>query len=101
MDYYNKFLSNLANVLYPHSELLQKGRQWNWSKEFENVFHEAKGVVIFGMVQFNPFLQVKLVCDASPYWIGTVMSRVMENSNERPLVFICNCEELANLSARH
>ncbi|XP_039602322.1 uncharacterized protein K02A2.6-like [Polypterus senegalus] len=89
VNYYNKFLPNLATVLYPLNELLQAGKQWKWSKECENSFQDAKRLVTSDTVltHFNSSLPIKLACDASPYGIGAVMSHVMEDGSDRPIAF--------------
>lgn len=89
VNYYNRFLPNLATVLHPLHQLLQNGRKWLWTKECEQAFQDAKNLVISDTVltHYDPSLPVKLACDASPYGIGAVMSHVMADGSERPIAF--------------
>ena len=41
-NYYGKFLSNLASMLAPLDQLLQKGIKWKWGVAQEEAFQEAK-----------------------------------------------------------
>ena len=39
------------------------------------------------LTHYDPDLPVKLACDSSSYGLGTVISHVMENGEERPIAF--------------
>lgn len=89
VNYYHRFLPNLAMVLHPLNELLQAGRKWVWTRDCEQAFKEAKKLVTSDTVltHYNPSLPVRLACDASPYGIGAVMSHIMDDCSERPIAF--------------
>ncbi|XP_057202332.1 uncharacterized protein K02A2.6 [Triplophysa rosa] len=89
VNYYNRFLPNLANVLHPLHALLRTGKKWMWTKQCERAFQEAKKLVMSDTVltHFDPHKPVKLACDASPYGIGAVLSHVMSDGTERPIAF--------------
>ena len=42
LQYYSKFIANLATILHPLNELLKKGTSWRWSKNCAQAFKEAK-----------------------------------------------------------
>ena len=89
VNYYNKFLPDLAGMLHPLYQLLEKGRKWVWSKSCEDVFKECKCLVTSPRVltHYDPSLPFRLACDASPYGIGAVISHVMPDRTERPIAF--------------
>ncbi|MGH0157174.1 UNVERIFIED_CONTAM: hypothetical protein FKN15_033151 [Acipenser sinensis] len=89
VNYYNRFLPNLATVLHPLNQLLQIGHRWLWTNECKQAFKKAKHLVTSDTVltHYNPALPVKLACDASPYGIGAVISHVMTDGSERPIAF--------------
>ena len=90
VNYYHKFLPNIASVLYPLHELTQKGRKFVWSKDCQKAFDEAKSLVASKKVltHYDPKLPVVVQTDASPYGLGAVMSHVMPNGEEQPVIFL-------------
>jgi hypothetical protein len=42
MNYYHKFLPNVATYLEPLHELLRKGQKWKWNQEQQKAFAKAK-----------------------------------------------------------
>uniref|UniRef100_A0A8C9TFI9 ribonuclease H n=1 Tax=Scleropages formosus TaxID=113540 RepID=A0A8C9TFI9_SCLFO len=46
VNYYNRFLANLATVLHPLNVLLRAGQKWMWTKQCERAFQEAKKLVV-------------------------------------------------------
>ena len=43
LHYYGKFVPNIATMIRPLDSLLKTNTPWNWSKECEHAFIEAKG----------------------------------------------------------
>ena len=80
---------NLATILHPLNSLLQKGKPWNWTKGCEQAFLKAKSDIVSlrVLVHYDPSLPLKLAADASAYGVGSVISHVMPNGDERPIAF--------------
>ena len=81
INYYGKFLNNLSNLFGPLHELLKKGKSWEWSKECEKSFRQAKIMLTSTnvLVHFDSKRNTRLTCDSSQYDIGAVLSQEMEN----------------------
>ena len=88
INYYGKFLPNLASVLSPLHRLLRRDVQWVWSDSEKRAFQTAKDMLLEPAVlaHFDPSLPVVLVCDASPVGIGCILSQV-HRDGERPVAF--------------
>ena len=76
VNYYHKFLPNLATALHPLNQLLEQGKRWKWTTECEEVFIKVKKLITSNMVltHFDPGRPLRLACDASPVGIGAVLS---------------------------
>ncbi len=89
VQYYQRFLPNLATTLAPLHRLLRKEVCWSWSareqEAFDRVKHHLSSCKL--LVHYNPSLTLTLACDASPYGVGAVLSHIMENGEERPVAF--------------
>lgn len=82
-------MPNLANMLKPLHELLNKTKQWKWTDRCEEAFKKAKTALAQSeaLTHFNPNLPLQLACDASPYGVGAVVSHIMPSGEERPIAF--------------
>ena len=89
LNYYGKFIANLATLLHPLNNLLRQGVLWKWSGEYAKAFRRAKEALISSQVlaHYDPQLPVKLAADASAYGIGTVISHQYPDGTERPIAF--------------
>ena len=89
INYYHKFLPNLATILHPLNHLLEHGQKWEWSNECNEAFSKVKELITSDLVltHYNPNLPLKLACDASPVGIGAVLSHIIEDGTERPIAF--------------
>ena len=69
VNYYGKFLPDVANTLSPLYALLQKKKKWSWGANEEEAFQEVKKLLQSSrvLVHFDPSLPLILSCDASPY----------------------------------
>ena len=89
VNYYAKFLPNLASTLAPLYLLLNKNTKWSWSKEHNATFQSIKSALKSTslLVHFDSSLPIVLSCDASPYGVGAVLSHKISNTEEKPIAF--------------
>ena len=89
LNYYGKFIPNLATILHPMNALLQADRKWEWSQECKEAFQLAKDKLTSAEVltHYNPALPINLAADASAYGVGAVISHVFPDGSERPIAF--------------
>ena len=87
LNYYGKFLPNLSSVVHPLNSLLQKSKQWKWSKACAQAFQQAKEALSSASVLYDPTLPLTLAGDASVYGIGAVISHVLPDGSEKPIAF--------------
>ena len=89
LNYYGKFILNLATLIHPLNRLLCKDVRWKWDSECAQAFAEAKQVLTSSkvLVHYDPSLPITLAGDASAYGIGAVISHTMPDGTERPIAF--------------
>ena len=89
LNYYSKFLPNLASKLSPLYKLLHKTTKWTWGRAQRDAFGEAKRLLQSDslLVHFDEKKLLILACDASPYGVGAVLSHVMEDKSGRPIAY--------------
>ncbi|XP_041962465.1 uncharacterized protein K02A2.6-like [Alosa sapidissima] len=89
LNYYGRFIPDLATVMKPLNELLNKGKKWQWTSACESAFQTSKALLVSQEVltHYNPKLPLRLACDASPYGVGAVLSHVMPDGEERPIAY--------------
>lgn len=68
INYYHKFLSNLAMLLHPLNALQKDRTKWEWSEECDKAFSETKRWITSDEVltHHDPKRPIRLACDASP-----------------------------------
>jgi len=89
INYYQKFLPNLASMLHPLHRLLNKGVTWEWSTACQHSFNKVKDMLSTDRVltPYDTKLPLSLACDASAYGLGAVLSHKLQNGEERPIAF--------------
>ncbi len=89
VQYYGKFVPNLASLLHPLNSLLHKDSRWNWSAACEESFNQAKTQLTSSQVlaHYDPELPLRLAGDASAYGVGAVISHVFPDGLERPIAY--------------
>ena len=89
VNYYGKFLPNLANTLAPLYKLLRQTAAWKWGPRQKQAFRHVKKLLKSNKVltHFNDQLPLLLECDASPYGVGAVLSHRLPDGTEKPVSF--------------
>ena len=89
INYYHRFLPNLATAVHLLNQLLEKNHKWQWTKQCDEAFLKVKEMITSEQVltHYDPNLPLRLACDASPVGIGAVLSHVMSDGTERPIAF--------------
>ena len=89
LTYYSKFLPNMATTLTPLYRLLRNNVKWQWTSLEANAFQASKEVLTSNslLVHYDPSKQLMLMCDASPYGVGAVLSQIDEQGVEKPVVY--------------
>jgi len=89
VNYYGKFLPNLATQLCPLYQLLNKKTRWSWGQPQNDAFNKVKDAVKSAslLVHFDSSLPLILSCDASPYGVGAILSHQMPDQTEKPIAF--------------
>ena len=89
VQFYSRFLPDLATVLAPLHKLLQKDVKWEWSKVQQEAYETCKRMLTSEaiLVHYDSTRELKLACDASSYGVGAVISHVMDNGEEKPIAF--------------
>lgn len=86
INYYGRFLRNLATELSPLYELLQKQKEFRWTDRHQEAFEKSKRLIEASqlLVFYNPELPLVLTTDSSSYGLGAVLSHTI-NGIERPI----------------
>ena len=87
VQYYARFLPDVATHLAPLLQLLQKEETRIWGEEQERGFRTVKDMLLQDRVltHFNPALPVILACDSSSYGLSAASSHLMpDGGSERP-----------------
>ena len=88
INYYCKFLPNLASSFSLIYKLLQHHHKLAWGPEQVTAFESAKQQLVSPplLIHYDPEKPLVLSCDASPYGIGAVLSHTLEGG-EKPIAF--------------
>ena len=89
INYYAKFVPDLATKLHPLYCLLRQSTAWKWSRDCDKAFRVAKREVASAHVltHFDPSLPLVLAVDASPYGLGASLCHRMPDGSEKPIAF--------------
>lgn len=89
VNYYGRFISNLATLLQPLNSLLQKGATWKWTKQCQDVFQSIEEKLGSPQVlsHYDSSLPLTLAADASVYGVGAVISQHYPDGTECPIAY--------------
>ena len=89
VNYYSRFLPNLATTLSPLYALLHKNTPWRWRKEHKEAVQQVKAMLKSPdvLVHYDPDKPLVLTCDASPYGVGAVLSHSLDDKSDRPVAY--------------
>ena len=89
VNYYGKFLPNLATKLTPLYHLLHRKTKWVWTNEQDKAFQLAKKALQTDavLVHYDSTKPLLLACDASEYGIGAVLSHIFADGQEKPIAY--------------
>nr|KAG5694982.1 hypothetical protein BaRGS_024165 [Batillaria attramentaria] len=87
VQFYGKFIPNLATMAEPLYRLTKKANPWKWGEEEQAAFEQLKNVLSSNqvLVHFDPEKPVGLACDASNVGIGAVLFHRYPDGSERPI----------------
>nr|KAG5686215.1 hypothetical protein BaRGS_005560 [Batillaria attramentaria] len=87
LQFYGKFIPNLATMAEPLYRLTKKANPWKWGEEEQAAFEQLKNVLSSDqvLVHFDPEKPVGLACDASNVGIGAVLFHRYPDGSERPI----------------
>lgn len=89
LNFYAIFLRDQATVAEPLPKLLAKHAPWVWGKAEVAAFAAVKKLLSAKsfLIQYNATLPLVLVCDASPFGVGAMLSYRLPNGLEAPITY--------------
>ncbi|XP_049519647.1 uncharacterized protein K02A2.6-like [Dermacentor silvarum] len=89
VNFYGKFLPNLATVAQPFFRLLRKNAPWCWDECCQEAFTKIKNLLASPptLAHYDPCKPLQLSCDASHYGLGAVLSHVLDDVSKKPIAF--------------
>ena len=103
VNYYGKFLSDIATIWSPLYHLLQKSTPWRWGQKQREAIQQIKELLRSSRVltHFDDQLPLVLHCNASPYGLGAVLSHRMPSEEEKPVGFTSRTLSKAKRNSSH
>ena len=89
INYYRRFIPNLATLVSDLNELLKEKVKWHWGSKQNRAFSKVKELLSSASVltHFDPNLPIVVASDASPTGLGAVISHIFPDRTERPIAF--------------
>ncbi|KAG0720105.1 Transposon Tf2-6 polyprotein [Chionoecetes opilio] len=87
VQFYGKFLPDLATVTEPLHRLTRKDSTWKWGAEEQDSFQSLKELLSTDtvLVHFDQSTPIGISCDASNVGIGAVLFHRYSDGSERPI----------------
>lgn len=88
--FYRRHIPLFADLAAPMNELLKKRNPFIWSNACDESFISLKRALLDAVTLVIPDAKTKyhLYCDASEVGIGACLSAIMDNGDERPVLFL-------------
>jgi len=85
LEFYGRFISNLATLKEPLTRLLHKNTKFVWGSEQQKAFEKLKSCVCSESLlgTYDPKKQITVRCDASPVGVAAVLEQ-----DNRPILFV-------------
>ena len=89
VNHYGRFLPDLATTLAHMHQLLKADTKCRWSKTEQKTFHKTKELLSSPLVMthFDSTKPLVLLCDASPYSVGSVLVNIMEDGEDNHISY--------------
>lgn len=89
VNFYGKFIPNLASIMRPMYELLLSNARFEWQQEQDEAFRQIKTIMISDtiLVHYNPEVPVILDTDASLEGISGVLQHRFKDGSIKPIAF--------------
>lgn len=89
INFYHKYVPQIAIKLEPLHNLLRKGQIFNWTKACQESFDEMKQILCSHPILtiFDPNLPIHIYTDASILGIGAVLKQPQEDNEEKPVAY--------------
>ena len=89
VNYYGKFVSELATICRPLYNLLKNDVEWSWSDKCDYAFRELKLKLASAPVlcHYDPSVPLGLACDASSVGLGIVLFHKYSDGSEKPIYY--------------
>ena len=73
--YYRRFIEGFSKIAKPMTSLLEKGKEFKWTDEFQESFDQLRSKLMAALVLIMPDLQKNfdIYCDASRQGLGCVL----------------------------
>ena len=89
VNYYGRFLPNLADRLSPLYALMRKDSIWQWTAKHQKAFEDIKDLISqsTGLAHYDPQAELVLTTDASAVGVGAVLEIRVTDGTTRPIAF--------------
>ena len=89
INYCHHHLPSFSTILESLHKLLRKYEKWPWGGKEEQAFQKSKSLLYSSnlLIHYDPEKPMIIACDTSPYGLGAVLSHIMPNKSERPIMF--------------
>ena len=89
VNYYARFIPNLADRLSPLYSLMKKDSVWDWTSRHMKAFQEIKDLISKSTVlaHYDPDAELTMTSDASGVGVGAVLEIRMKDGSTKPIAF--------------